>query len=306
MTDKIPESWADKLNKKVDAVIDHTATELGKLEKTLESHHGRIIESNKEARGYVDTEIGKLRARTDSTSNVLENMADRIYSIEASPPAPDRTDLYKALVAAQLEIRNADTNVINEFTNKKYADLASVMNAVREPLAKNGLAIIQLTEDQDHGVLGIRTLLVHESGQVIEDHITMTPEKSTPQGIGSCRTYMRRYAVLAICAIAGAIDDDAGGATKDPNDYPRIEIGEVEKILYVADELFGEHADDAVALMLQRTFTHPQAQVVGDIPAGELEVALTYLNRAKKARDDKAAEAMKAEKAAAKAAKEKK
>ncbi len=280
----------EPVQRKLDKVIDHTATELG-----------------------------KLQTQTRSTSDVLEQLStdfleshnglsDQFKSLESlvnkRPATPDRTDLYKALVAAQLEIKNADTNVTNEFTNKKYADLASVMNAVREPLAKNGLAIIQLTEDQDHGVLGIRTLLVHESGQVIEDLITMTPEKFTPQGIGSCRTYMRRYAVLAICAIAGAIDDDAGGATKDPNEYPRIEIGEVEKIIYTADELFGEHADDAVKLMLERTFTKPQAKVVGDIPAGQLEIALTYLARVKETTDKREAKAIKEEKAAAKKAKE--
>lgn len=156
--------------------------------------------------------------------------------------------------------------------------------------------------------MGIRTILVHESGQTIEDVITMAPPKVDPQGIGSCRTYMRRYAVLAMCGIAGAVDDDAEGAMKNPNDYPRISVGEVEKIIYTADELFEDHSDDAVKLMLDKVYTTEERKIanVGDIPEGEAESALKYLNNAKKARDKREAAAKKEEAAAAKAAQEEK
>ena len=250
-------------------------------------------------------------ARTieDINHDMRETRLSLSEAIQDRPPAtPDRAELYTALVAAQIEIKNAAVNVVNDFTNKKYADLASVMDAVRAPLAKNGLAIIQLTEDPGQGVLGIRTILAHESGQTIEDLITMAPPKLDPQGVGSCRTYMRRYAVLAICGIAGAVDDDAEGANKNPNDYPRISVSEVEKILYTADELFGDHADDAVKLMLEKVFKSEERTVlnIGDIPEGESPPALTYLDNAKKARDKKLAAAKKKEAAEAKAAKEEK
>lgn len=282
MTDKLQADWAEKLNKKVDAVIDHTATQIGKLEAQAKSTSDVVEELT-----------------CHLSQNALKDLI-AISIAEAYPPAPDRSAIYAALAAAQIGMINAVTKTKNEFTNKDYADLASVLDAVRPHLSANGIALFQVTEDQSASVLGIRTVLAHgESGQTIQDVITMSPPKLDPQGIGSCRTYMRRYAILALCGIAGAADDDAE-KTK-----ARLEPSEVEKILYHADELFGgEHADDAVELMLKNVFSGEDAKVIGDIPAGQLDVAISALDRLKTKRDKQIAAATKAEKAAAKAAKE--
>lgn len=250
------------LNKKVDAVIDHTATQLGKLEA--------------QARATSDV----LEQLSTDFIDSHDALSDQFKSLEAcvnnmAPEPPDRRELYGSLAAAQAEIKNATLNIENEFLKSKYADLASCLNAVRGPLSKNGIALIQLTEDSpdDGGTLGIRTILAHESGQTIEDVITMYPPKSDPQGIGSCRTYMRRYAVMAMCGIAGAMDDDAE-RTK-----ARLQPGEVDNILIKADELFGNHAEDACKAMLKNIFADSGAKVIGEIPAGNMEVAVNYLER---------------------------
>jgi hypothetical protein len=294
-------------------MTDTTTTEvntkrLADIEAAQERLRDQIKTSNEQARGYVDTEIGRIMGRVESTSNshhhVLENMAERIEAIEILPVKPDLSEIYAALAAAQLEIQNADANIENEFLNKRYADLASTLNAVREPLAKNGIALFQQTADPGQGVLGIKTTLAHSSGQTLEDLITMAPPKNDPQGIGSCRTYMRRYAVLAMCGIAGALDDDAESTKTDPNDYPRISESEVEKIIYEADQLFGDRADAAVKKMLARVFGG--LTVVGDIREGEAKTALTALANSKKlmVKNEKAA-AKREEAAAKKAAEEK-
>jgi len=225
--------------------------------------------------------------RLDTMSVTVRHAHDRMDTIEAPPAAaPDMSELFTALVAAQLEIKNADANVDNEFTNKKYANLASVMDAVRGPLASNGLTIIQLTATKEEvaevddrpNAIGIKTILAHTSGRFIEDVIAMLPPKDDPQGIGSCRTYMRRYGVLGICAIAGAIDDDAEGTKAGTAEYERITKQEAEAILVKADELFGERADAALAKMLSRLFGGIER--VGDIKAGEAAVAVTSLENA--------------------------
>lgn len=238
----------------------------------------------------------------DKVNESFTNINSRIAQLEAKSVAPpDLAELFKALAAAQLEIENAQVNVDNEFLKTKYADLASVLDAVRKPLASNGLALTQLTDDPGNGVLGIRTILAHESGQTLVDHITMAPPKLDPQGIGSCRTYMRRYSILAICGIAGAADDDAEAAQGGPDNYPRITAEEAEKIIYTADELFGERADAAVAKMLNRVFGG--ISFVGDIREGEAVVALNSLKNAKAQMDKQAKAAEKAEQAEAKKAK---
>ena len=290
----------EALNKKVDAVIDHTAQQFGMHEAQARSTSDVLEQLSTD---FLDSHNG-LSNQFKSLEKLVNRLNDEVEHYVAYPkadPAPDRKDIYAALAAAQQEIVNADANIENEFLKKKYADLASCLNAIRGPLSKQGIALIQLTEDQSASVLGIRTILAHSSGQTIEDVITMSPPKLDPQGIGSCRTYMRRYAVIAMCGIAGALDDDAEATKADPNDYPRISTGEVEKIIYHADELFEEKADDMVSYMLKKIF--PKATCVGDIPEGEAKVAITYLDKAKALKEKKQAEAEKAEKAEQKKAK---
>lgn len=258
--------WHEALEARVSASMEHIAQELGETEKKI-----------------------------NHVLHIMENL-------EVAPVEPDRTELYAAFVKAQDEIKNATVNVINDFTHKKYADLSSVMDAVRKPLAANGLAIMQFTADESQSILGIRTLLVHESGQSIEDVITMSPPKLDPQGVGSCRTYMRRYAVLALIGIAGAVDDDAEGSNKDPNDYPRITPGEVDKVLYHAEEVLGERADEVVKRMLKGVFSG--ASCVGDIREGQSAAAIQAIDNAKKLIDKKAAKAKKDEAVERKEAKE--
>ena len=118
--------------------------------------------------------------------------------------------LATALAAAQGEIENALKDSSNPFFKSAYADLASVWNAVREPLSKNGLAVIQLPSAAGSSVT-ITTILSHKSGQFISSDLTMTAREETPQAIGSCITYARRYALQSVAGVAPE-DDDAEGA----------------------------------------------------------------------------------------------
>ena len=216
----------------------------------------------------------------------LNNIVNLLTNQEAPEPKHDK--LFAALAEAQKKITNAEEDASAEVRMKSggtygysYATLASVMNAVRGPLAENGLSIIQLTADPGEGKLGIRTILAHESGQSITDVITMAPDSWTPQAVGSCRSYMRRYAVLAICGIAGAIDDDAEAAsTVDPDEYERISKTQVDEILVLADKLFKKSADAVVERMLSKVF---ELSAVKDIPAELFDQAKTLLeNQAKR------------------------
>jgi hypothetical protein len=91
-----------------------------------------------------------------------------------------------------------------------YATLDSIIDMVREPLAKNGLAIIQdLTSVGDNFIL--LTRLVHESG---EEHVSRYPlhyddsNMKAAQAFGSATTYARRYSLQNMFLIAGDEDDD--------------------------------------------------------------------------------------------------
>lgn len=121
--------------------------------------------------------------------------------------------LAEALSKAQGEMHAAKKDSENPFFKSNYADLESCWSALRAPLSKHNLAVIQTTKPCELGVTVVTTL-VHSSGEWIRGELTMAPDKQTPQAIGSCITYARRY---ALCAIVGLTqDDDDGNATVSP------------------------------------------------------------------------------------------
>jgi hypothetical protein len=90
-------------------------------------------------------------------------------------------------------------------------------------------------------------------------------------------TYMRRYAVMAILAIAGAEDDDAEAAQPK---LQTITAAQADKIFETADELFG---DDAEAMLERMCKKIHMVDEVRKIPANEYDIALKRMeNQAKK------------------------
>lgn len=116
-----------------------------------------------------------------------------------------------ALAAAQGEMRPAMKDADNPYFKSKYADLASVWEACRAPLAKNGLSVSQLTAVID-GVLFLETLLMHKSGQWVSGLYPIRAENEKPQTLGSAITYARRYA-LSSCVGVSTDDDDGNKAS---------------------------------------------------------------------------------------------
>lgn len=148
-------------------------------------------------------------------------------------------ELATALAKAQGEITGALKESKNPFYKSSYADLASCWDACREPLSKNGLAVVQTTMrgepvkiewdvvDQESGEVRnfhvetvetvIVTMLMHASGQWMRSYLPMVPRDVSPQGVGSAITYGRRYGLTAMIGIA-QIDDDGNQASgiKEP------------------------------------------------------------------------------------------
>lgn len=118
--------------------------------------------------------------------------------------------LATALAKAQGQIEDAAKDKTNPHFKSKYADLASIRQAIRGPLSENGIAYVQLVRTAD-GVVEIETVLMHESGQRIGETLAMPLVQFTPQAVGSAISYGRRYALMAAIGLA-ADDDDAEAA----------------------------------------------------------------------------------------------
>ena len=85
----------------------------------------------------------------------------------------DNIDLIAtALSAAQGQIDDASKGSENPYFKSKYADLAAVRSVIREPLAANGLSIVQLPRTVEGGAI-VKTILMHTSGQFISNELFM-------------------------------------------------------------------------------------------------------------------------------------
>jgi len=122
----------------------------------------------------------------------------------------ETNELALALCLAQGQMGGAVKDSSNPFFKSSYADLTSVIKAIKQPFADNGLSYTQFPVSSDIGV-GVATRLMHVSGQWVESEFVLPIVKQDPQAAGSAITYARRYALQSIAGIPTA-DDDAESA----------------------------------------------------------------------------------------------
>lgn len=121
-------------------------------------------------------------------------------------------ELATALNKAQSEMSGAKKGKVNPFFKSKYANLEEVISCAKEALFNNGLSVSQFPVTQDNKA-GVTTLLMHLSGEFLEDTLLLTCAKNDPQGMGSAITYARRYAYQSVLGIPSE-DDDGNNASR--------------------------------------------------------------------------------------------
>jgi len=119
------------------------------------------------------------------------------------------SELAKALVKFQSEMKPVSFDANNPFFKSKYATLSALVQDATPILVKNGLAVSQLTEQEG----SVTTILMHTSGEYLSSTLTLKAVKDDPQGRGSAITYARRYAYASILGIVSDEDDDGNSAT---------------------------------------------------------------------------------------------
>tara|TARA_R110000850_G_scaffold215336_1_gene341067 strand:- start:192 stop:716 length:525 start_codon:yes stop_codon:yes gene_type:complete len=124
-------------------------------------------------------------------------------------------ELATALSKAQGEMGGASKDAANPFFKSKYADLGSVVHALKQPFADNGLSYSQFPISEGDKV-GVETILMHKSGQWLSNCVLFKPTKQDVQGAGSVITYARRYSLQALAGIPSE-DDDGSAASKPVN-----------------------------------------------------------------------------------------
>lgn len=130
------------------------------------------------------------------------------------------SELCKALTLFHVKVGDIVKDAKNPFFKSSYATLQNIQEAIREPLIECELTISQHPE----GEHGLTTILMHSSGEWIESYYVMTPVKNDPQGIGSCITYQKRYALVSILNLSvNDPDDDGNRATYGDNKPEKVD-----------------------------------------------------------------------------------
>ena len=147
--------------------------------------------------------------------------------------SPEVAKLAEALSKAQGEIGGAVKDSVNPFFKSTYANLTSVIEAVKPSLAKYGLSITQTTSFFSDGkTLLLVTTLLHSSGQWVSGIYPINPVKNDPQSLGSAISYAKRYALQAILCVPTEDDDGEAasgrGEDKGVKDKPKPEVKKPE------------------------------------------------------------------------------
>lgn len=129
----------------------------------------------------------------------------------------ENKELFEALANFQKQVTDPkkDKKVGYGKTTFTYADLDSVLKAIRPLMAEQGLSFTQIPI-VDNNRVGVVTMIMHCSGQYIKaDPFLIPTQKQDAQGYGSCITYAKRYSLSALLGISADEDDDGnyGSAT---------------------------------------------------------------------------------------------
>jgi len=159
--------------------------------------------------------------------------------------SPTTGEISAALSRAQKKIKTIRNTEKVDFTHNgkrthyTYADLSVFVEAIREPMADEGIAILQDAILDPVNGIGVSTLLAHASGEWIQSgYFYLKPGDSKPQTFGSCITYNRRYSLAAcLCLVSSADDDDARAAQAAAS---RVFLGTVDD-LKLLSPIFNKH-----------------------------------------------------------------
>lgn len=146
------------------------------------------------------------------------------------------TKFAPAFLKAQAAITFATKDAKNPHLGSKYADLPSVMAAMKGPMNSAGIMFLQCAAPSEDGKLHLVTRFIHESGEWVESEAVCAMPKADAQGFGSTMTYLRRYMLAAMAGVVQDDDDGEGAKAAAPQQRERVapdrlSVGATEKAM---------------------------------------------------------------------------
>lgn len=132
----------------------------------------------------------------------------------------EAASLHAAMARAFAAIEAAMKDSTNPHFKSKYADLGSVIDAIKPALTGNGLFFTQVMHDATNGVC-VETVVHHEGGESLSCGKLFVPaSKQDAQGFGSALTYARRYSLMTAFGVPAEDDDGNAAARTTPRADP--------------------------------------------------------------------------------------
>lgn len=188
------------------------------------------------------------------------------------------TNMFKDFVAYFGEIENPENTATNTFfQNAKYAPLNEVLNTIRPVMASHNLAITQITSCNEDRLCSVTTVLMHTGGAyIVFPALKAKPAdtKNAVQGIGATLTYLRRFALNAVSAVCGEVDDD--GNTNQTTTTPKATKKEKtahQKIAEIAKEKSKKNRARVAEIIQEYAGT----DLIKDIPENKTEEVMKKL-----------------------------
>lgn len=127
-----------------------------------------------------------------------------------------------AMADAKAEIPQIKKDKLVRFTTNrgtttyKFADMATIADAIDKPLSKHGLTYRFRTVTTAPAVVTVTCIISHRDGYSEENSLSATADlsgnKNAIQAIGSAVTYLQRYTLNAALGLTASEDDDGDAA----------------------------------------------------------------------------------------------
>ena len=151
----------------------------------------------------------------------------------------DLKDLASALCSAKKMFHTPKKSGHNPHYNSAFSTFNDIKDATALSLADNGLTVSHFPISEDERV-GIKTILLHTSGQFISSSFSIKLNRNSEQDVGKIITYFKRYSLGAILGIEGEIDTDGDLVTGET-----IYVGTEEQVK-ILKTMFQKHGVDKV------------------------------------------------------------
>lgn len=138
--------------------------------------------------------------------------------------------LLEALAQFNKQVLPITKGANNPFFKSKFADLTTIQQTIKEPLAANKLVITQANVWIDNHMF-VQTKVWHtETGTFIDSVFPVIVNKQSAQDYGSAVSYAKRYSLSGLLNLV--IQDEDDDAEKATDRKPKDEVGQ-DKRLYL-------------------------------------------------------------------------